>query len=303
VPLPALLLSLHLLIAPTTQPAASAMRVEIETLSTTYADRDPTHPAVYAASVDYLEGRLEDAGHAVRRQTFEAVGVLCHNLIVELPGTEPGLPMLIVGAHHDAVPTTPGADDNATGVAAVLELARRLKDAEHARPIRLILWANEEPPHFRTATMGSVVAAQASRAAGEAIFGVISVDMIGYFSDEPNSQRMPPGLAIPGADVADFVAAEGEPMSGDFIAQFDAAWPGTIRLIALTLPREVDAGGLSDHWSYQRAGYPGLILTDTSFFRNRHYHRPTDTPATLDFDRFEQVVDDLEQAVRTLANP
>ncbi|MEM6312686.1 MAG: M28 family peptidase [Planctomycetota bacterium] len=295
--------------APAEVDTPERLRALVERLSTEFADRDPTHPEAYAAAADMLAEQLRDAGvRTVERQTLsllvdEAI-VACDNLIADIPGRGEDAGVLIVGAHYDTIPGTPGANDNASGVAGIIELARRLHDVEPRHTIRLVLWANEEPPYFQTPAMGSVEHAQSL--GDEKVIGAISLDMIGYFDDAPGSQEIPEGLVLPGVDmaslgVADFLVVLGEPGSAGLVETFVEAWDAPVRLVPAVLPKEVGIAGLSDHWAYWQEGYPAVQITDTSFLRYDHYHQPTDTPEKLDYDCMAAGIAGIESAVRVLA--
>ncbi|MEM8875790.1 MAG: M20/M25/M40 family metallo-hydrolase [Planctomycetota bacterium] len=312
-----MLLPLLFAFAPATNPATATPRelsveqrieAEVTLLSTEYADRDPTHPETYAASAKYLEGRLLAMDYEVKRQAFSFVAngveVESVNLIADVPGKAADAKVLIVGAHYDTVPETPGADDNASGVVGLLELADRLKNAEPEHTIRFVFWANEEPPYFRTELMGSVV--HAKSLGDQDVLGAISLDMIGYFDEAPGSQRIPDGLELPGVDpavleTATFLVVLGEPGSVGLVQGFASAWESEVPLVPVVLPKVADLAGLSDHWSYWQEGYPAVQITDTSFLRNPHYHTDGDTPDTLDYERMAAGIDGIESALRALA--
>lgn len=239
-----------------------------------------------------------------------------NNIIVEFrgtggPGAGPELPreVLILGAHFDAVPNSPGADDNGTGTAAILEMARHLKDVRHERDIRLCLFNLEE--------VGLVgAAAYAADVRDEildgkiTVIGMISLDMLGYFRDEPNSQRMPAGVTIPGLElptVGDFIGI-GSTLNGrPFIRSFDEAMrrsaPGLKSFVFDALPFAPPDLLRSDHAPYMAMGIPAAIMSDTANFRSPHYHRPSDTIETIDRERFALVVRGVLGATYELARP
>ena len=193
--------------------------------------------------------------------------------------------ILIIGAHYDTVPNTPGADDNASGVACLLELARECFDQETACTVRFVAFVNEEPPFFHTELMGSYVYAKACKDRQENIIGMISLEMLGFYSDQPDSQDFPPEIAKFYPNQGNFIGFVGNPKSQEFFYKVITLFRQTAQipsegLIASTL---IPATDLSDQWSFWQMDYPAIMLTDTAFYRNRHYHTHRDTIEKLDF--------------------
>ena len=237
---------------------------------------------------------------------FEVSGRQFTNLEVIVPsrsgGTEPGC--IVVGAHYDTVPGTPGADDNATGVAALLELARQLAHERFERGLRLVFFPNEEPPFFPNAGMGSAAYAAQLRRAGVDVHLMISLEMLGYYSDRPHSQRYPPGFSFWYPNRGNFIAFVSNLRSRKRLHELKSAFTTSCDFPceSLAAPEWTVVVGLSDHSSFWKQGYPGLMVTDTAFMRNPHYHQASDTADTLDFDRFAQVTAGLVEAVKRLAS-
>lgn len=235
-----------------------------------------------------------------------------NNIIVEIPGRELPAEVLVIGAHFDAAPTAPGADDNGTGTAALLELARVLKDAPMKRTVRLIFF-NLEELGFK----GSAEYVRKTRprwAAGEEkVIGMVSLEMLGYFTDAPNSQRSPippiPGVFDP-PKVGDFIALGTTKKHAPFLARLDAemrrAAPG-LKTVAPDflpdLPLTPPDLLRSDNGPFLWAGLPAVMLTDTSNFRNPNYHSPRDTVETIDAERFTLVVTGMAGAAHAIAEP
>ncbi|MFP4145751.1 MAG: M28 family peptidase [Phycisphaeraceae bacterium] len=251
----------------------------------------------------YLRDRLEAMGYEVDRQTYTANGETVANLEVSLPGTSAGDQIVIVGAHYDTARGSPGANDNASAVAAVLALARRFSGAEPERTIRFVLFTNEEPPFFQTEGMGSYVYARRSRERGERIAGMISLDTIGYYSDEPGSQDypIPDDSAFP--DTGEFIAFLANPASAELLEKSLAAFRERADLPAegAALPPAIPGVGWSDHWSFWQFDYPAIMLTDTAPYRYPHYHKATDTPDQVDYQAVAEVVRGMEAVVARLA--
>jgi hypothetical protein len=257
----------------------------------------------------FLGQELTRAGLHVTRHPYTSMDVEVANLHAEVTGTTNPEEILIFGAHYDAVELRngpcPAANDNGSGVATVLALARRLASCKPKRTIRFALWVNEEPPFFYTHLMGSVVDADRSQELKEKVVGVLTPETLGHYSDEKGSQSYPvPGLfKIWYPSRGDFVAFVGMdnagPLIRDCVRTFrtNAKFPS----IGAGLPGIIPMVGASDHWSYWRCGYPALMITDTAPFRYKYYHTPEDTPDKMDFTRFARVVDGLEHVVRELA--
>ncbi len=255
------------------------------------------------ATAAYIEQKLRSAGFAVAEQPFEASDKQVKNIIAEKKGRDPKLPILIVGAHYDSVPGTPGANDNASGVAALLELANRLRNVELERTVQFVFFVNEEPPFFHTEEMGSMVYSGKLEDERQQVLGMISLETIGCYSDVAGSQHYPSSLAMLYPDKGNFIGFVGnrgsEPFLKVVVKQFreGAQFPSE----GLSAPSEWPGVGWSDHWSFWQSGYPAIMVTDTAPFRYAHYHEPTDTPDQIDFDRMARVVVGMDRVIRKLA--
>lgn len=248
----------------------------------------------------YIEGRLASFGYQVARQPFRYNGRTYHNIIAELAGTTAPEQVLVVGAHYDTVRTTPGADDNASGVAGMLELARSLARAPQKETIRFAAFALEEPPAYRTTNMGSYHYARSLHERGERVAGMICLEMIGFFSDQPGSQHYPvPFMNLLYPSIGNYISLVGNRASRKFTESTAQGFShGTdLPIVTLNAPAIVLGIDFSDHWSFYQFGYQALMVTDTAFYRNRHYHAPTDLPQTLDYGRMAKVVAGLQKAI------
>jgi len=258
------------------------------------------------AAADYVAGVLRESGGAVSTQRVSVGKVRQRNLIARF-GPADGEP-LVIGAHYDAHggddgDATPGADDNASGVAGLLELARLLGRDPPPRPVELVAYTLEEPPYFRTAGMGSAVHAQSLRAGGREPRLMLALEMIGTFSDQPGSQRYPvPGLSALYGDRGDFIAVVGRLERFGITRQVKAVMAGAtdLRVQSINAPTGLDGIDFSDHLSYWALGMPALMVTDTAFLRNDHYHQPGDRWETLDYRRMAQVVQGVWAVTRAL---
>ena len=246
-----------------------------------------TRPAAYAAAADFIERSFPNAS----RQTFES-GV---NIESEVRGNDE---VIVIGAHYDSVIGSPGADDNATGVAAIIELAKRFTKTK--RTLRFVAFANEEAPHFGTSEMGSLRYAQRCRDRHEKVVAMLSLETIGYFSDAPKSQTYPAKLEFLYPSTGNFVAFVSNLQSAMLTRRCRRAFKNFPAEIG-TLPEMVPGVGWSDQWAFWQCGYKALMVTDTAPFRNPNYHTARDTPGTIDYGRLAQVVDGLEAVIDNIA--
>lgn len=265
------------------------------------------HPTALNATIGYITQQWTKIGYDVAQQTYQVPeGETATNLIVETAGSRRPEKIIILGAHYDSTPNTPGADDNASAVAVLLEVSRLLKPHVGRRTIRYVAFACEEAPYFNLEAMGSQHHARTARQASERILGMLCLEMVGYFVDTPDSQKIP--TAIPKLfhplfpTVGNFLAAVGNLRSWNLNWQFRRGFKrGTqLPLWSLNLPETIGDIRRSDNSSFWDQGYPALMLTDTSYLRNANYHQPTDTPETLDYDRMTQVALGVAAAVKRL---
>ena len=260
------------------------------------------HPIALDAAARHVEQELEAAGYAVQRQAYEAGGRLVRNIEVVIQPTSSSARTLIFGAHYDSAGNSPGANDNGSGAAALLALARRMSDLRSRSPIRirLVFFVNEEPPFFQTAKMGSAVYAKRLRQSGEDVLGMMSLETLGYYSDEPGSQHYPFPLGLRYPTTGNFVAFVGALPSRSFVRKTVAAFrkEAPFPSVGGTAPGTLPGIGWSDHWSFAREGFPALMVTDTAPFRYPHYHSSRDTPDKVDYQRLARVVSGLEALIR-----
>jgi Peptidase family M28 len=268
--------------------------------------RNMEHFAGLEAAARYIETTLTGFGYTPRAQTFEQGGKPVRNIeaVIEPPNAEPEPPSVIVGAHYDSAGISPGANDNGTGVAATLELARLLRDHVPRRTrLRLVLWVNEEHPFGKTKNMGSYRHARRLKDRGERITGAISLETLGHFSDEPGSQRFPMPFNLLYEDRGNFAAFVGLPGSRAFLRKAIASFrrQTTFPTIGGVVPSSIEGVDFSDHWSYRQIGAPALMITDTAPFRNPYYHRTYDLPDTVDYVSLARITKGLEIMLRELA--
>jgi Zn-dependent M28 family amino/carboxypeptidase len=280
----------------------ASLRRHIETLAGTIGERNLWTYSALMDAADYIDHELSAAGYEPKRQAFEISGVPLYNIEATLPGSSSD-EVVVLGAHYDTVAGCPGANDNATGVAALLELARRTRSREHRKTIRFVAFVNEEPPFFQTAHMGSLVYANAARARGDRIAGMLALETMGYFSNARRSQQYPAPLAALYPDIGNFIGFVSNVGSARLLMKARRAFKAgsSFPLQAAAVPGTIAGVGWSDHWSFWRAGYPAMMVTDTAPFRYPWYHTAEDTPEKISLDRFAEVVAGLEHVVAALA--
>jgi Zn-dependent M28 family amino/carboxypeptidase len=286
--------------------AEVALRAElvadVQALAGDIGERNLNRYPQLMAATDLIEASLARAGLTPRRDSYELRGRACHNIEVEIHGTRPEI--LVVGAHYDSVSGSPGANDNASGVAGLLALARRFAGKPCGQTLRFVAFVNEEPPYFQTAEMGSFVYARRCKDRGDRIAGMISLETIGYFSDEPKSQNYPAaGLRFFYPSKGNFIGFVGNTRSRALLRSAVSAFKSARKLPCegAALPAAIPGIGWSDQWSFWECGYPAIMVTDTAPFRYPHYHSSTDTPDKLDYDRFALVVSGMEKVIAELA--
>jgi hypothetical protein len=294
---------------PPLTPEEAALAVSLKRHIATIAARE--HNVAYYGELEkvarYIEATLASLGYTAGRQEFSADGQAVRNIDVTIePATaNSGPEVIVVGAHYDSAPGSPGANDNASGAAAVIELARLLHDLNGSagKRIRLALFVNEEPPYFRTEAMGSLHYARALARRNERVVAMYSLETIGFYSSEPGSQVYPAPFGLLFPDRGDFVAFVGllgsRALVRETMRSFRAhtAFP-TIGGVA---PGFVPGIGWSDHWAFAEHGFQAVMITDTAPFRYPHYHRPSDTPDKVDTESLARVVKGIERVIRDLA--
>ncbi len=283
------------------------LRLHVDRLAGLIGPRTLDKPKTITASIGYIESVWNDIGYEIQRETYDALGNEATNLIVEKKGSRRSDEIVLLGAHYDTVYTTPGADDNASAVAVMLEVSRCLAQHTGKRTVRYVAFACEEPPYFNFGAMGSQHHALQSRQRNDKILGMLCLEMVGYYALAKGSQTIPP--TIPNwmrrffPSRGNFLAAVGNMPSWKLCWQFRRGFKqGTRRmpLFSICLPEKIGEIRLSDNSSFWDQDYPALMLTDTSFLRNPHYHQPSDTPETLDYPRMTEVTLGVAGAIRKL---
>ena len=278
---------------------AEKLKAHVVMLSETFHPRDWSHRENMGRCADYIATHFTHAGAVVESQVIDFHGKLYRNVIGRFRAGQG--PRVIVGAHYDSCGGTPGADDNASGVAALIELAYLLGKTPPAQEVELVAYANEEPPFFRTEQMGSAV--HAKSIVGQKIKGVIVLEMVGYFRDEKGTQSFPSALLqLWYPSRGNFIGVVGPSDQGSWIKSVKVGMKGTTDLpvYSIRAPSAIPGIDLSDHASYWPYGINAVMVTDTSFYRNQAYHTSEDTADRLDYARMSKVVIAVSAALRTL---
>jgi hypothetical protein len=288
-------------LTPAETSAAERLRADLQALAGDIGERNMHKPEALERAAQLIEERLRAAGNVPVRRTYAVDGLPCSNIEAMIPGRSEAL--VVVGAHYDSVRGSPGANDNGTGVVALLELGRRLHDSSPERTIALVFFVNEEPPYFKTERMGSRVWAGEAKQRGAMIVGALSLETMGYFTEEPYSQRYPFPMGLVYPEQGDFIGFIGNidsrALVRDAVGSFREV--GSIPSEGVALPDHTVGVDFSDHASFWLHGWPGLMVTDTALFRYPHYHTPKDIPANVDAGALARVVVGVEHAVRALA--
>jgi Zn-dependent M28 family amino/carboxypeptidase len=288
---------------------SARLHTHVDMLAGIVGDRNIlTHPHNLELSAAYIERVLSDLQLAPDSQPYKVMGDKpVRNIGAQHAGLAAPDEIIVVGAHYDSISMPggcPAANDNASGVAAMLEIARVLRLKSLRRSVRFVAFVNEEPPFFQTDEMGSLVYAKRCRERNENIVGMITPETIGCYSDEEGSQRYPALLGLMYPSVGNFIAFVGNGASAKLVRDVTDGFRQSTQFpaIGFAAPMWVTKAGWSDHWSFWKCGYPALMATDTAPLRYRHYHTAEDTPEKLDYDRMARVVAGLARVIETLGN-
>ncbi len=290
------------------QTLADRLESHVRALAEDIGPRNALFRRNYAAAAEYIMQEFERTGKAVETHVFEfnlggspGTGA---NLILEVPGGELADEIIIIGGHYDTCSTGPGANDNASGVATLIELSRIFARLKPARTIRFVAFANEEPPCFQSDAMGSLAYARQCRERNENIVAMLAIETIGCYSDARDSQQYPIApLSFVYPDQGNFIAFVGNfgsrKLVREAIATFrtHTAFPSE----GAALPGWIEGVGWSDHWAFWQCGYPGVMITDTAPFRYPHYHTLSDTPEKLDYARMARITQGLHEVISHLS--
>jgi Peptidase family M28 len=281
----------------------AALRTHVTTLADDIGERNMFRPQALRRAAAYIERTWQTQGYNVARQEYHTRGETIANLEVSRTGTEPSDGVVVIGAHYDSVAGSPGANDNATGVAALLEIARQLTARELCRTVHLVAFVNEEPPFFKTAGMGSRVYVKMARARGDLIRAMLCLETIGYYSDAPHSQHYPPLFNLFYPDRGNFIGFVSNLCSRRLLKRAVAAFRA-----ASDFPLEyvstfsfIPGIDWSDHWSFWREGIPAVMVTDTAPYRYPYYHTSLDTVDKVSYPQLARVTEGLLAVITALA--
>ena len=278
------------------------LRNDVQKIAGEIGERNLEHFEQLQEAASYLERALTDAGLKPFRQGYQVDGKLCENIVAEIRGTEPEI--VVIGAHYDSVTGSLGANDNGSGVAAMLALARHFAGNSVGKTLRFVAFVNEEPFYFQSEKMGSWVYAQSCKKRGDKIAAMLSLETIGYYTSEAGSQNYPMnGLSLLYPSAGNFIGFVGNVASRSLVRQALRFFRAQASLPSegAALPGNIPGVGWSDHWAFWQHGYPAIMITDTAPFRYPHYHARSDTPEKLDYDSIARLVRGLKKVVTDLS--
>jgi hypothetical protein len=284
---------------------ADRLRRHLRMLGEDIGERNIWREGTLAATADYIDDAFQSMGYAVVSQEYVSRGTRVRNVETGNEGGSRADEVIVIGAHYDTVQGSPGANDNGSGVAALLEIARHLHDKPLARSVRFVAFVNEEAPFFYTWDMGSHRYARRARERGENIIAMLSLETIGYYSDAERSQHYPnPLYAWLYPDRGDFIGFVGNVASRKLVRRCLRSFRSHTGFPSEGVAAPGGMMGIhwSDHWSFWEEDYPALMVTDTALFRYPHYHAPSDTPDKIDYERLARVVSGLGRVTEDLAN-
>jgi hypothetical protein len=284
------------------QNATVSLQADVEMLAKTIGHRNVLSSANLARAADHIEKEFTKAGYTVNRIGYKIDDVQCDNLEVQIAGvTEPN-EIVVIGAHYDSVLGSVGANDNASGVAALLQLARTFADKKPAKTLRFVAFVNEEPPYFWTEQMGSLVYARHCRQRGDNIMAMIAFDCLGCYFDEKDTQKYPFPFSLLYPSTGNFIGFVGNFSSRHLVRQVVGTFRATTQFPSegVAMFEVIPGVGWSDQWSFWQCGYKGLMVTDTALFRYPYYHKAEDTPDKIDYQRLARVADGIEHIINEL---
>ena len=289
----------------TEKSSSDQLKRDLKILGSDIGERHVFKPAKLKEAATFLETSFTEAGYKAKRQTFKVLGENVSNIEVEIKGVGKPEEIVIVGAHYDSVLGSPGANDNGSGVVAILALSRSFYGKKLQRTLRFLQFVNEEPPFFQEYEekgMGSMKYARRCRANNENIVAMISLETIGYFSDIKGSQKYPPPFSLFYPSRGNFIGFVGNISSRNLTRQAIGIFRTTCKF-----PSEgvatfgfIPGIGWSDHWSFWQEGYPAIMITDTAPYRYPYYHTKEDTIEKVDYDRLARILVGLEKVIANL---
>ena len=288
------------------QAASLRLGKHVTMLASDIGPRNVEHPEKLREARDYLFAELSTIGRPLgfgpQLEELERAGEGAQNIIFQIEGTS-GKEIVVVGAHYDSCLDSPGANDNASGVAVALELARAFVDRPAENIVRVVLFANEEPPFFKRPGMGSRTNAANAKRRGDKIRGMVALETMGFYSDDPDTQRYPWPVGLLYPSKGNFVAFVGDLGSRSLIHEAIGTFRKTTNFPSegAALPSTFPGVDWSDHWSFRQEGYLALMVTDTAIYRDPNYHKHSDNPENLDYRNLARILGGLENVTRELA--
>lgn len=281
----------------------SRLKEHVRMLAGVIGERNVTRYGSLKKAAGYIDETFHKLGYSPLSQTYYYRDKEVRNIEVEIKGRASPEEIVVIGAHYDSAPGSPGANDNATGTAAVLELSRLLRDFKPARTLRFVAFVNEEPPFFMTEYQGSYVYARRSKELSEHITAMLSIETIGYYSDKKATQKYPPPLSFFYPTTADFIGFVGNLSSRSLVHSCISAFRRSASFPSegASSPSFIEGVDWSDHRSFWQMGYKAVMVTDTALFRYDYYHTPQDTPDKINFESAARVVDGLRHVAIELA--
>lgn len=285
------------------QEIRDGLKAHVERLAGDVGDRSHQRVEALKATTKYVSNSLWAHGYEIAQQELSYRGVAMNNVIAEIKGRTRPSEIIVIGAHYDTVAGCPGADDNASGVAALIELARMLRHVPMERTVRFVAFANEEDSGGPWESMGSYHYARLCKQRRENVVAMLSLEMLGYYSDAEGSQKYPFPFNLFYPSTGNFIGFVGDVRSATLVRRCVGMFRKAVRFPSegAAAPSQFKDINRSDHWSFWQMGYSALMVTDTSNFRNPYLHTTADTPDKLDYDRMARVVRGLAFVVKDLA--
>lgn len=279
------------------------LKEHVYKLSQEIGDRSVFRYKALDETAEYIAEKFTSFGYNVEFQEYKVYNELARNIITTKIGTQKEKEIIVVGAHYDTC-SNPGADDNASSIAGLLELARFMSDKQTNRTIKFVAFVNEEPPFFQTENMGSRIFVKDALSKRQDIKAAIILEMIGYYSDEPNSQRYPPFFGIFYPNRGNFITIVGNFASAKLVKNVTSTFREKSKfpvesVVTFTFVPGID---FSDHWSFWQEGIPAVMITDTAFLRNYNYHTEADTYEKLNYNYMGEFLEEFTKALIELDN-
>lgn len=267
------------------------LQQDIDILANQIGIRNYLNERGLRSTVDFIDRSFSEAGYTVEHQQYTVKDKVYDNIIVEIAGNKSPSEVVVVGAHYDTAFYNPGANDNASGTAAIIELAKLLRNFQPDRTLRLVAFVNEEPPFFWTENMGSLVYARRCKQKQENIVAMLSLETMGYYTDKIDSQKYPSPLNLIYPSQGNFISFVGNLKSRKLVKQTIKTFRQNTKFPSegAALPNILPGIGWSDHWSFWQQGYPAIMITDTAPFRYPYYHTLEDTTDKINYDSLSRV--------------